>query len=519
MWLWIVSARRRCTRDHPDRGCCPSRTSSTRTSPSRRGPTSRAGVTPNLVTVITGDELVRLGARDLMDALRLLPSLEPGVDVFGGVGFGFRGSWAFEGRTALIRRRVEWNETEWSPPAPWRTGSRPGRSSGSRSSGARGRRSTAGRPSSRSSRSRPSPAATGPAERPRPAGPGSRAWSTAVATWGLASPARSARTGRLAVQGHLGQGRTSDDTYTDVYGRSVNLTDISAIDPPDPRRPVRPRAARARRRLQPVPPDAPRRLRRDREPDDHPRQRARLCLGRGRSPPRGGRVGHPEARLDLEPPVEVQRGPAADPLPVREPVGPPAPGLGDRPGRPHRESSSSSGGRRRPGIGGEIGEELPDFWLFADEKRHEDYWNVAGFGQAVGRLPFATVTAGVRVDYPLAVRRRGGAAAGRDPGLGARPPEAHREPGRSGLRGCPSSETRCGPSRPHRRGRGRRRPDVGALPHRERLGHVHLVAVALRVRGGRERRGLGRIPERRGPDRHRRGRGRAPVAGRPRPSS
>lgn len=66
---------------------------------------------PGVVTVITHDEIVRLGARDLLDLLPLVPGFDVGVDVTSVVGMSFRGNWAHEGKVLLMVDGVEMNET------------------------------------------------------------------------------------------------------------------------------------------------------------------------------------------------------------------------------------------------------------------------------------------------------------------------------------------------------------------------------------------------------------------------
>lgn len=58
--------------------------------------------TPAIVTVVTRDEILRVGARDLMDVLALVPGVGFGVDVQGVVGIGFRGLWGHEGKVLLM---------------------------------------------------------------------------------------------------------------------------------------------------------------------------------------------------------------------------------------------------------------------------------------------------------------------------------------------------------------------------------------------------------------------------------
>lgn len=72
---------------------------------------TRLRESPGVVTVITQAELERMGARDLTDVLHLVPGFDMGVDVSGGVGIGFRGNWAHEGKVLLLFDGVEINET------------------------------------------------------------------------------------------------------------------------------------------------------------------------------------------------------------------------------------------------------------------------------------------------------------------------------------------------------------------------------------------------------------------------
>lgn len=57
---------------------------------------------PATVTVFSREDLVALGARDLMEALEFVPGTDFGVDVFGVIGLGFRGMWAHEGKALLL---------------------------------------------------------------------------------------------------------------------------------------------------------------------------------------------------------------------------------------------------------------------------------------------------------------------------------------------------------------------------------------------------------------------------------
>lgn len=67
--------------------------------------------TPGVVTIITRDELLASGARDLIDALHLVPGFAFAVDVQGQVSVGFRGNWGEEGKVLVLLDGQEINET------------------------------------------------------------------------------------------------------------------------------------------------------------------------------------------------------------------------------------------------------------------------------------------------------------------------------------------------------------------------------------------------------------------------
>ncbi len=55
--------------------------------------------TPGVVTIVTREEIINSGARDLIDVLQLVPGFSAvGVDVEGVTDFGFRGIWGHEGK-------------------------------------------------------------------------------------------------------------------------------------------------------------------------------------------------------------------------------------------------------------------------------------------------------------------------------------------------------------------------------------------------------------------------------------
>ncbi|MBI4510762.1 MAG: TonB-dependent receptor [Deltaproteobacteria bacterium] len=70
--------------------------------------------TPSVVTVISREEIIRSGARDLLDVLLLVPGFSFGVDVWNVVGVGVRGNWGHEGKVLLLVDGQEMNETLYS---------------------------------------------------------------------------------------------------------------------------------------------------------------------------------------------------------------------------------------------------------------------------------------------------------------------------------------------------------------------------------------------------------------------
>jgi outer membrane receptor for ferrienterochelin and colicin len=66
---------------------------------------------PALVSVMTRDEIRRLGARDLTDVLHLIPGISFGADVQGATGIIFRGMWGQEGKVLVLWDGFEINET------------------------------------------------------------------------------------------------------------------------------------------------------------------------------------------------------------------------------------------------------------------------------------------------------------------------------------------------------------------------------------------------------------------------
>lgn len=66
---------------------------------------------PGIVTLVSRDEIVRSGARDLQEILELLvPGTYVGAEIEGVSGIGFRGIWAFDSRMLLMLDGMEVNE-------------------------------------------------------------------------------------------------------------------------------------------------------------------------------------------------------------------------------------------------------------------------------------------------------------------------------------------------------------------------------------------------------------------------
>lgn len=68
---------------------------------------------PGIVTLVTREEILASGARDLLDVLRLVPGFDFASDIQGVVGPAVRGNWAFEGKLLLLVDGQELNETRY----------------------------------------------------------------------------------------------------------------------------------------------------------------------------------------------------------------------------------------------------------------------------------------------------------------------------------------------------------------------------------------------------------------------
>lgn len=69
---------------------------------------------PGIVSVITKEEISKMGARDLIDVLQMVPGIQFAHDVQGQVGLAMRGNWAHEGKFSLMVDGQEMNEILYS---------------------------------------------------------------------------------------------------------------------------------------------------------------------------------------------------------------------------------------------------------------------------------------------------------------------------------------------------------------------------------------------------------------------
>ena len=69
---------------------------------------------PSLATIITSEEIKKMGARDLIDILQLVPGLSIATDTQGVVSIAVRGMWAHEGKVLLLLDGEEMNELSYN---------------------------------------------------------------------------------------------------------------------------------------------------------------------------------------------------------------------------------------------------------------------------------------------------------------------------------------------------------------------------------------------------------------------
>ena len=72
---------------------------------------------PSIVTLLTHEEIINSGARDVIDVLRMIPGIDFGMDTEGITGIFMRGNWAHEGKVLLMLDGLEMNELRFNTSA------------------------------------------------------------------------------------------------------------------------------------------------------------------------------------------------------------------------------------------------------------------------------------------------------------------------------------------------------------------------------------------------------------------
>ena len=68
--------------------------------------------TPGVVTVVTREDILAVGARNLFDVLQLVPGFQVGGDIGNSTGLGFRGLWGSEGKVLVLVDGVTMNDSQ-----------------------------------------------------------------------------------------------------------------------------------------------------------------------------------------------------------------------------------------------------------------------------------------------------------------------------------------------------------------------------------------------------------------------
>lgn len=79
---------------------------------SQKALTSRES--PSIISIISEEDIISSGARDLIDVLRMIPGLNFGLDVQGVTGLAARGNWGHEGKVLLMIDGQEMNDILYS---------------------------------------------------------------------------------------------------------------------------------------------------------------------------------------------------------------------------------------------------------------------------------------------------------------------------------------------------------------------------------------------------------------------
>jgi outer membrane receptor protein involved in Fe transport len=183
---------------------------------------------PALVTVLTGEELERLGARDLTDALRLMPGVSFGTDLWNTDLLLTRGTMD-DGRVLLLVDDHEWNElvygsTPWANRIPIAVIDRIEVVQGPGSAVYGGYAMLGVVRVVTKSAAMDGVRVDAEHSWLRSGAYGRR--DVSVSAGGTVG-----KDGHLGISAVLGEGRRSDSEYTDVKGRVLDLTDVSHVDP------------------------------------------------------------------------------------------------------------------------------------------------------------------------------------------------------------------------------------------------------------------------------------------------
>ena len=71
---------------------------------------------PSVISVITADEIERSGSNDIIDVLNMIPGIQFNMDVQGSVGISMRGLWAQEGKVLVLFDGQEMNDVAYGCP-------------------------------------------------------------------------------------------------------------------------------------------------------------------------------------------------------------------------------------------------------------------------------------------------------------------------------------------------------------------------------------------------------------------
>ena len=190
----------------------------------------RAREAPSLVTVLTADDIARAGCRDLLDALRLIPAIEAGGDVWGTAGLGIRGNWAFESKVLVRIDGHEWSERDYGS---FPLGHRLPAAAIERIEVIRGPGSAVYGGYASLAVIEVTTRAAGQESGTRAFGRASWLGSGAYGSQdiGLSGGYLLGQDGRLGFSALLGRGRRSDDLFYGIHGETLEQTDSTALDP------------------------------------------------------------------------------------------------------------------------------------------------------------------------------------------------------------------------------------------------------------------------------------------------